>query len=98
LSWNVASEKDINEESLSLFYTLDPKIEVLVLGIGDAKVTPDITSKIIAITRKFKMNVEILPTEQVCALIIITKFEILLKTIFQIRHVLHSTFSMLNND
>ncbi|XP_022104898.1 NADH dehydrogenase [ubiquinone] 1 alpha subcomplex assembly factor 3-like isoform X2 [Acanthaster planci] len=32
--WNVSSVKDINEESLSLFHLLEPKIEILVLGVG----------------------------------------------------------------
>lgn len=66
MSWNVSTVKDINHETLSLFYTLEPKIEVLVLGIGDDIVTPDISAKINAITRKYKMNVEILRTEMVC--------------------------------
>lgn len=92
MSWNVSSEEDINEESLSLFYILDPRIEVLVLGIGDATVTPDITSKIIAITRKYKMNVEVLPTQQVCAInIYLSDFEIIPK-FFQLRLVQHLTF------
>ncbi|KAJ6649386.1 NADH dehydrogenase [ubiquinone] 1 alpha subcomplex assembly factor 3 [Pseudolycoriella hygida] len=67
LSWNVGSVDDINEESLSLFYSLDPKIEMLVLGIGDAVVTPAISAKINSITRKFKLNVEILGTEMACS-------------------------------
>lgn len=66
MSWNVGSEKDINEEALSLFFILDPKIEILVLGIGDAVVTPNISARINAITRKYRLNVEILGTEAVC--------------------------------
>lgn len=68
LSWNVASLKDINDETLSLFYILEPKIEVLILGIGDPKLTADISTKILASTRKHKINVEILGTEAVCAI------------------------------
>uniref|UniRef100_S4REK2 NADH dehydrogenase [ubiquinone] 1 alpha subcomplex assembly factor 3 n=1 Tax=Petromyzon marinus TaxID=7757 RepID=S4REK2_PETMA len=35
IQWNVGSWKDISEESLSLFYLLEPRIEILVLGTGD---------------------------------------------------------------
>ncbi|XP_078064037.1 NADH dehydrogenase [ubiquinone] 1 alpha subcomplex assembly factor 3 isoform X2 [Mustelus asterias] len=35
VQWNVGSYKDINEDSLALFYILEPKIEILVLGMGD---------------------------------------------------------------
>ncbi|XP_071810357.1 NADH dehydrogenase [ubiquinone] 1 alpha subcomplex assembly factor 3-like [Asterias amurensis] len=34
VQWNVGSVADINEESLSLFHLLEPKIEILVLGCG----------------------------------------------------------------
>lgn len=56
---------DINEDSLSLFYTLEPKIDILVLGIGDQKVTPKFSRKIIEFMRKYRINVEVLSTEQV---------------------------------
>ncbi|CAD7088162.1 unnamed protein product [Hermetia illucens] len=67
LSWNVGSMDDINEDSLSLFYTLEPKIDILVLGIGDQKVTPKFSRKIIEFMRKYRINVEVLSTEQACA-------------------------------
>ncbi|XP_058452071.1 NADH dehydrogenase [ubiquinone] 1 alpha subcomplex assembly factor 3 [Malaya genurostris] len=66
-SWNVASYEDINEESLSLFSVLEPKIDVLVVGIGDQPVTPAFNKKIIDYMRKYKINVEVLNTEQACA-------------------------------
>lgn len=67
VSWNVDGLQDVNEDSLSLFFTLDPKIDILVLGLGDEKVSPAIYTNILQQVRKFKMNVEILPTEQACA-------------------------------
>lgn len=71
LSWNIASVEDINEETLSLFFILDPKIEVLVLGIGDNdSVTTALSARINAVTRKHKINVEVLGTETVCKLLI----------------------------
>lgn len=66
MAWNIASEDDINEESLSLFTILDPKIEILVLGLGNSVITPAVSAKIHAVTRKFKINVEVLGTDAVC--------------------------------
>lgn len=65
LSWNVCTVDDINEESLCLFWLLEPKIEILVIGIGEEMVTPALAQRICNITRKYKINAEILPTEQV---------------------------------
>ncbi|XP_064543392.1 NADH dehydrogenase [ubiquinone] 1 alpha subcomplex assembly factor 3 [Drosophila montana] len=67
LSWNVNSYDDINEESLSLFPTLEPKIDVLIIGIGDQNPTPVLTKRIIKFMKKYKTNVEVLRTEQACA-------------------------------
>lgn len=66
MAWNVGSAEDINEESLSLFHILDPKIEILVIGIGDATTTPALSARINAIARKYKINVEVLGTDSVC--------------------------------
>ncbi|XP_016953465.1 NADH dehydrogenase [ubiquinone] 1 alpha subcomplex assembly factor 3 [Drosophila biarmipes] len=67
LSWNVNSFEDINEESLSLFPTLEPKIDVLIIGIGDQAPPPALSKRIIEFMKKYKINVEILRTEQACA-------------------------------
>ncbi|XP_058822867.1 NADH dehydrogenase [ubiquinone] 1 alpha subcomplex assembly factor 3 [Topomyia yanbarensis] len=66
-SWNVASYEDINEESLSLFSVLEPKIDILVVGIGDQPMTPALNKRIIEYMRKYRINVEVLSTEQACA-------------------------------
>ncbi|XP_041349777.1 NADH dehydrogenase [ubiquinone] 1 alpha subcomplex assembly factor 3-like isoform X2 [Gigantopelta aegis] len=65
LHWNVKSSKDIHENSLSLFCMLEPKIDILILGIGDhgSKYNFDI----IRYLRSKKINVEILPTDQACS-------------------------------
>lgn len=65
LSWNVNSFEDINEKSLSLFPTLDPKIDVLIIGIGDQSPTPALSKRIIEFMKNYKINVEVLRTEQV---------------------------------
>lgn len=65
MSWNVDNSEDINEDSLSLFYALEPKIDVLVLGIGEETVTPEFRKRIMAFMQKYKINTEILGTESV---------------------------------
>lgn len=67
MSWNVANFDEINEESLSLFCMLEPKVDVLVIGIGDQSVTPAFSRKIMKFMQKFAINVEVLNTEQACA-------------------------------
>uniref|UniRef100_A0A182NFV5 NADH dehydrogenase [ubiquinone] 1 alpha subcomplex assembly factor 3 n=1 Tax=Anopheles dirus TaxID=7168 RepID=A0A182NFV5_9DIPT len=67
LSWNVESHEDINDESLSLFCAIEPKIDVLVVGIGDNTITPAFSKKIIDFMKRHKINVEVLGTEQACA-------------------------------
>lgn len=59
------SVEDINEASLSLFTALEPKIDVLILGIGDQTPSPNISKEILSFMRKYKINVEVLRTEQV---------------------------------
>lgn len=83
LSWNVCTVDDITEDSLSLFWVLEPKIEILVIGVGEEMVTPALAKTLSTITRKYKINTEILPTEQVLKLnpilaIIICGYAILL--------------------
>ncbi|XP_062563184.1 NADH dehydrogenase [ubiquinone] 1 alpha subcomplex assembly factor 3 [Armigeres subalbatus] len=67
LSWNVEDHDDISEESLSLFTALEPKIDILIVGIGDQQTTPAFTKKIIEFMKKYRINVEVLSTEQACA-------------------------------
>ncbi|XP_310380.3 NADH dehydrogenase [ubiquinone] 1 alpha subcomplex assembly factor 3 [Anopheles gambiae] len=67
LSWNVESHEDINDESLSLFCAIEPKIDVLVVGIGDHTITPTFSKKIIDFMKRYKINVEVLGTEQACS-------------------------------
>ena len=64
-SWNINTVQDINEESLSLFFALEPKLDLLVLGIGDEYLTPTDTTRLLRLVRKHKINCEILPTEHV---------------------------------
>ncbi len=40
LAWNVWDPREINEETLSLFLLLVPKLDILILGVGDAENVP----------------------------------------------------------
>lgn len=64
LSWNVGSYKDINEDALSLFTILEPKLDIVVLGTGDQTNDTTLFQTVIKFMRKHKLNIEILPTEQ----------------------------------
>ncbi|XP_069795597.1 NADH dehydrogenase [ubiquinone] 1 alpha subcomplex assembly factor 3 [Narcine bancroftii] len=65
LQWNVGSYKDICEDSLALFYLLEPKIEILVLGMGDRVHRLD--PKLLAFMKRKKVALEILDTPNACA-------------------------------
>lgn len=65
LSWNVENTNDINEDSLSLFHTLEPKLDVLIIGIGDDEIKSDFSKRIMTYMKKYNINVEILKTEKV---------------------------------
>lgn len=67
LSWDVASVEDINEDSLAMFTILEPKVDILVVGIGDRIQDSCVYRTLIPLSRKLKLSMEILPTEQACA-------------------------------
>ncbi len=61
LQWNIANAQEINEKSLSLFYLLEPRIEVLVIGVGDENVKID--PKLRLFLSNQNINCEILSTK-----------------------------------
>ncbi|XP_075231783.1 NADH dehydrogenase [ubiquinone] 1 alpha subcomplex assembly factor 3 [Lycorma delicatula] len=65
-SWNVADDDDISEESLSLFYHLEPKVDVLVLGLSDYDNFKKQSAYLKRFTtlRKTKLNFELLTVEK----------------------------------
>lgn len=65
LSWNISSITDVNQNSLCLFTKIQPKIDILIIGTGDEPVTSEIGKEILQVMHKYKINVEILGTEQV---------------------------------
>ncbi|XP_054284932.1 NADH dehydrogenase [ubiquinone] 1 alpha subcomplex assembly factor 3-like [Macrosteles quadrilineatus] len=71
LSWDIKDDRDINEKSLSLFLRLFPKLDVLLIGISDARdaklllETRNNVRNILGNLKKGdKMNIEVLPTEK----------------------------------
>ncbi|XP_038668017.1 NADH dehydrogenase [ubiquinone] 1 alpha subcomplex assembly factor 3 [Scyliorhinus canicula] len=65
LQWNVGSYKDVNEDSLSLFYILEPKIEILVLGLGERSQRLD--PKLLIFLKNKGIAVEVQDTPNACA-------------------------------
>uniref|UniRef100_A0ABM0GW72 NADH dehydrogenase [ubiquinone] 1 alpha subcomplex assembly factor 3 n=1 Tax=Saccoglossus kowalevskii TaxID=10224 RepID=A0ABM0GW72_SACKO len=63
--WAVAGVQDITEESLSLFHVIEPKIEVLVLGIGSKILRLD--PKLHKFMRSKGIALEIQDTAHACA-------------------------------
>ncbi|XP_071960357.1 NADH dehydrogenase [ubiquinone] 1 alpha subcomplex assembly factor 3-like [Antedon mediterranea] len=46
ISWNIRNWEEISKESLSLFYLIEPKIEIFILGVGSTnrRLDPEIHS------------------------------------------------------
>lgn len=66
LSWNVKTYEDINEKSLCLFSMMNPKPDILVIGIGDRQDDTSFYRRIIPFN-KHRISLEVLPTEQACS-------------------------------
>lgn len=67
LSWNISDITQVNEDSLSIFKVLEPKIDILVLGTGDKVDNHDLVKDFLQFSRKYRLAFEILPTESACA-------------------------------
>ncbi|KAL1458169.1 hypothetical protein WDU94_008338 [Cyamophila willieti] len=65
-SWNVESDLDITLDSLCLFAHLEPKLDVLIIGLSDYKQNAAALVPVVCKMKKF-CNVEVLPTERACA-------------------------------
>ncbi|XP_012135635.1 NADH dehydrogenase [ubiquinone] 1 alpha subcomplex assembly factor 3 [Megachile rotundata] len=65
LCWNIASGKDINNASLSLFTIIEPKLDVLVLGI-ETKYDFKRILELKKLVGEKNISVEILPTDRAC--------------------------------
>ena len=63
LSWHVRSVSDITPNSLLLFSLIHPKIDILVLGVGQSENVSKLSREALDFLRTHKIRVEILPTE-----------------------------------
>ena len=65
LSWNIAKSEDMNEESFSLLLHLEPKLDVVVIGLDDEFHPRDpLITNTREIFKKHDINVEILSTKK----------------------------------
>lgn len=72
VQWNVSSEEvevgthqDITEESFSLFWLLEPRIEIIVVGTGDR--TERLQPRVLQAMRQRGIAVEVQDTPNACA-------------------------------
>uniref|UniRef100_A0A8R1ICY6 NADH dehydrogenase [ubiquinone] 1 alpha subcomplex assembly factor 3 n=1 Tax=Caenorhabditis japonica TaxID=281687 RepID=A0A8R1ICY6_CAEJA len=62
LSWRVPTTDDISPRSLALFTALEPKIDILVLGVGDKKNIDKVRAQVAPFLREHKIGLEIMDT------------------------------------
>ncbi|XP_050996149.1 NADH dehydrogenase [ubiquinone] 1 alpha subcomplex assembly factor 3 [Acomys russatus] len=65
VQWNVGSHQDITEESFSLFWMLEPRIEIVVVGTGNK--TERLHSQVLQAMRQRGIAVEVQDTPNACA-------------------------------
>ncbi|XP_021573291.1 NADH dehydrogenase [ubiquinone] 1 alpha subcomplex assembly factor 3 isoform X2 [Carlito syrichta] len=65
VQWNVGSHQDITEESFSLFWMLEPRIEIVVVGTGDR--TEQLQPQVLRAMRQRGVAVEVQDTPNACA-------------------------------
>uniref|UniRef100_A0AC34G0A7 NADH dehydrogenase [ubiquinone] 1 alpha subcomplex assembly factor 3 n=1 Tax=Panagrolaimus sp. ES5 TaxID=591445 RepID=A0AC34G0A7_9BILA len=63
LSWRVLTPDDITPESLELFFMLQPKIDILVIGVGERKDLDAVRERVAPVCKEHKIGLEIMPTE-----------------------------------
>lgn len=64
LQWNVGSLEDVPEEAFSLFTLLEPKVDVLVIGMGDRH--ERINPRLVKFLRSKGIGLEAHPTVTAC--------------------------------
>nr|XP_050845160.1 NADH dehydrogenase [ubiquinone] 1 alpha subcomplex assembly factor 3 [Vespula vulgaris] len=67
LFWNVASAKDINKDSLVLFSVLEPKLDLLIIGLEE-DYEYEFIANLKKIIKDLGINSEILPVDQACSI------------------------------
>lgn len=64
-SWNIESVDKVTDDSLMIFGLIQPKVDTLVVGIGDLDTSANIGKILLTFAHKHKINIEILSTELV---------------------------------
>ncbi|KAJ8683693.1 hypothetical protein QAD02_019485 [Eretmocerus hayati] len=68
LSWNVASSPEMTEESLCLFLNLEPKLDILVIGLDDEyPYNAPFLQNLRELFKRHKIPTEILPVYHACS-------------------------------
>ncbi|RZF34567.1 hypothetical protein LSTR_LSTR014374 [Laodelphax striatellus] len=67
VSWNVANDEDISEESLCIFSKIVPKLDIVLVGLaGKVSESAKHMNRIHQVLRKYKVNCEVMSTERAC--------------------------------
>lgn len=67
IAWYIEDDKYITEDSLSLLFHLEPMPSVVILGIGDNTYRKQIDKIVLAATKKYGCNIEVLPIDAALA-------------------------------
>lgn len=62
LSWRVRSVDDISSESLELFFLLQPKLDILIIGVGDQANIDKVRKKVVPVLIEKRIPHELLKT------------------------------------
>lgn len=65
MSWQVSEAEEVTEQSLKLFKLLEPRIDLLVVGL-DTNERP-LQDAVLRLARSLGLNAEVLPTEHACS-------------------------------
>ncbi|KAJ8707896.1 hypothetical protein PYW07_011573 [Mythimna separata] len=65
MSWQVATAGEVTEQSLRLFKLLEPKIDLLVIGLDSNERT--VWDRVLKTARTCGLNAEVLPTDHACS-------------------------------
>ncbi|PZC76301.1 hypothetical protein B5X24_HaOG204813 [Helicoverpa armigera] len=65
MSWQVPAAEEVTEQSLKLFKLLEPRIDLLVVGL-DTNERP-LQDAVLRLARSLGLNAEVLPTEHACS-------------------------------
>lgn len=68
LSWNIRGDLALNDDTLEFFYHLVPRLDLLIIGLGDAENLGKIDRDVVTKIRRHGISIEILPSTRACAM------------------------------